>query len=85
MPTYDSKELPLNCPNPKCKRQMKVRYSEIYNSRRTKCNYCGAEINFEYNAVNNFKYACDDIIKADEKFNKAVNEILTKAEIKMKL
>ena len=96
MPSYDSKELPLVCPNPKCKKQMKVGYRDIYSSRKTKCGSCGTEINFDSSAVSDFRSALDDMVRTEEKFkdatkraqdkiNKAVGGILKNAEIKLKL
>lgn len=68
MPSYDSKELPFVCPNPKCKKQMKVVYRDIFSSRRTKCSSCGTEVNFNSSAVSDFKSALDDMVKTEDNF-----------------
>ncbi len=96
MSVYDNEELQLACPNQKCKRQMRVRYRDVYSSRRTKCTSCGTEINFDSSAASEFRSSLenmanldaryrDDSKRAQERINKSIAGILKNADIKMKL
>ena len=84
MSLYDKNELHINCPV--CNKEMKVRYSDVYNSKKAQCkNYsCKAEIHFDYSSANNFKNALKDLERAQDKVEKAEKEIMNKIEIKMK-
>jgi len=74
----------LSCPNPKCKRNFGLKYSDIVNRGKAHCNSCGSEMNFNSSTIRNLRYAASDFEKAQEKLNSAISHITSDAEVNIK-
>jgi hypothetical protein len=82
MSTFDRAEFALACPA--CKKDMKVKYGDVYGSRHAKCQRCSAEVQFDSSAASNLRSATQEVERAQDKLQKAVAAVLNKAQVKLK-
>ena len=84
MNTFGNNPSELTCPNPKCKKDLGLKYSDIINKGKAHCMKCGCEITFNHTAINNLKAAIYDSEKANEKLSAAKNHIMANADVNIK-
>jgi len=84
MNSLDKENAGISCPNPKCKKDMNVKYMDIIYHGHAKCPKCGSEIVFNSSAVSNLKYAMHNFDQAKDKLTSTIKQLMTKAEIKIK-
>ena len=72
----------LICPNPKCKKSMSVKVSDIITWGKISCSGCSSEIALGSSAINELKTAVSELDKAKEKLAAILKQILIGAQVK---
>jgi len=84
MPKISDSSIPLTCPNPKCKRDLKTEISEIISRRRVRCNRCGSEIVLSSSAISTIRSAMSEMEKAKGKLSNAISKLMSNAQFNIK-
>lgn len=82
MSSFGDSQIPLTCPNPKCKKDLSTRLSSVLNGPKIRCSRCGSEIVFSSSAVSNLRSAISeldrnssDIDRAKQDFERAKSQL----------
>ena len=70
-------ELSINCPNPKCTREIEITIGEIIKKQRVRCSRCQSEIEFNHSVVHNLK-------SESAKIEKMKDDIMRNAKINIR-
>lgn len=82
MSYYGDESIPFTCPNPKCKKDLSTKISDVVNRRKVHCSRCGSEIIFNSIAISNLRHAISELERARVKLTQAMSQLTLKAELK---
>jgi hypothetical protein len=83
MGKWDKEMMAFRCPNQRCRREIRVRYGDIYDSRRARCSHCKATIEFDSSVAAAIRSAVDAAEGAEAKLQQATEGLLKNAKIKL--
>lgn len=78
MSKHDKVTVEMDCPG--CKKTFEVTYYDIYGKREAKCKRCGSSYKFDSSSARNVQNALKELEHSNDKLEKAMQEILKKAE-----
>jgi DNA-directed RNA polymerase subunit RPC12/RpoP len=84
MTSFGDTIIPLTCPNPKCKKDLTSKVSDIISRGRFKCSRCGSEILLNSSAVSNLRSAVSELDRAKDKIAKVMGNIMSNAQFNIK-
>lgn len=70
-------QITLDCPNPKCNKEIEITISEIVQNHKAKCPKCYSQIEFHYSVLSNLK---SEIAKIE----KLKDDIMNNAKINIR-
>jgi len=71
-------------PCPKCGRDIKISYHDMFSRRKAKCSRCGSMYEFNSSDASNLRSKIRDFERAQDKFGEAIQRILKGADIVLK-
>ncbi len=84
MSYYGDESIPFTCPNPKCKKDLSMKISEVVSKKKVHCSRCGSEIIFNSIAISNLHHTISELERAHVKLTQAMSQLMSKAELKIK-
>lgn len=84
MARIEDQAFSIDCPNPKCSREIDVRIRDAVSSRKARCSRCGAEMAIDSGAAGRLQRAAKDYQKAESTLLESQQRILEKVQIKLR-
>ena len=74
MSDFDKEVIPLECPNPKCRKPIKATVYDLYSRGKFKCSSCGSDIEIKSSGASAIRSAISDIGRSQQKEQEAEKE-----------
>lgn len=84
MSTYGDESIPLTCPNPKCKKDLSIKISEVVSRGRVRCSRCNSEVILSSSATSNLRSAISEMERAKDKLSRAMSQLMSNAQFNIK-